>query len=101
MSLYAAANIALAIDHFKGRNYARLSGLIENCRGVKDEDKNISELADELGVPVAAIISRDPIVQLAEEKNSTVVSAFPESNAAAAYHKLALKMVNAAQEADA
>ncbi len=101
MSLYAAANIALAIGHFKGRNYARLSGLIENCRGVKDEDKNISELADELGVPVAAIISRDPIVQLAEEKNSTVVSAFPESNAAAAYHKLALKMVNAAQEADA
>ena len=35
MALYAAANIAMAIGNFKGRNYARLTGLIQNSRNVK------------------------------------------------------------------
>ena len=34
MSIYAAANIAIALESFKGRNYAELSGVILNRRGV-------------------------------------------------------------------
>ncbi len=100
MSLYAAANIALAIDNFKGRNYARLSGLIQNSRSVKDESRLVAEMAEELGVPVSGLIPRDPLVQLAEEQNSTVVSLFPESGLAAIYRDLALAMYNAAEEVE-
>ena len=100
MSLYAAANIALAIDNFKGRNYARLSGLIQNSRSVKDEEKLVSEMAEELKVPVSGIIPRDGLVQLAEEMNTTVVSAFPDSEMAEVYRRLALAMYEAAEEVE-
>ena len=80
MALYAAANIALAIENFKGRNYARLSGLIQNSRNVKDETRLVAEMAEELSVPVAGIIPRDGLIQLAEEKNTTVFTEFPESD---------------------
>ena len=100
MSLYAAANIALAIDNFKGRNYARLSGLIQNSRNVKDEERLVAEMAEELKVPVRGIIPRDGLVQLAEEQNTTVVSAFPESEMAAVYRRLALSMYEAAEEVE-
>ncbi len=100
MSLYAAANIALAIDNFKGRNYARLSGLIQNSRNVKDEQQLVAEMAAELSVPVCGIIPRDGLVQLAEEQNTTVVSAFPESGMAEVYRRLALAMYEAAEEVE-
>ena len=100
MALYAAANIALAIDNFKGRNYARLTGLIQNSRNVKDEEKLVSEMAEELKVPVSGIIPRDGLVQLAEEMNTTVVSAFPESEMADVYRRLALAMYEAAEEVE-
>lgn len=100
MSLYAAANIALAIDNFKGRNYARLSGLIQNSRDVKDEGKLVSEMAGELSVPVAGIIPRDGLIQLAEERNTTVVSAFPHSQLAQTYRLLAKAMYDAAEEVE-
>lgn len=98
MALYAAANIALAIDNFKGRNYARLSGLIQNSRSVKDEALLVAEMAEELHVPVTGILPRDGLVQLAEEQNTTVVSAFPDSELAKTYRALAKAMVDAAEE---
>lgn len=100
MSLYAAANIALAIDNFKGRNYARLSGLIQNSRNVKDESQLVSEMAGELSVPVAGVIPRDGFVQLAEEQNTTVVSAFPDSELAQIYRRLAKVMYASAEEVE-
>ncbi|MDD6188106.1 MAG: nitrogenase iron protein NifH [Clostridiales bacterium] len=100
MSLYAAANIALAIDNFKGRNYARLSGLIQNSRSVKDETRLVAEMAEELSVPVSGIIPRDGLVQLAEERNTTVVSAFPDSELAQIYRRLAMTMYEAAEEVE-
>ena len=98
MALYAAANIALAIDNFKGRNYARLSGLIQNSRNVKDEAQLVAEMAEELHVPVTGILPRDGLVQLAEEQNTTVVAAFPDSKLAKTYRALAKSMVDAAEE---
>ena len=100
MALYAAANIALAIDGFKGRNYARLSGLIQNSRNVKDETTLVAEMAQELGVPVAGIIPREGLVQLAEEQNTTVVSAFPESDLAGIYRALARTMYDLSEEVE-
>ena len=101
MALYAAANIAMAIGNFKGRNYARLTGLIQNSRNVKDETQLVAEMAEELSVPVAQIIPRDGLVQLAEEQNSTVVSAFPDSELAQTYHHLARTLYELAEEVEA
>lgn len=101
MALYAAANIAMAIGNFKGRNYARLSGLIQNSRNVKDETRLVADMAEELVVPVAGIIPRDGLVQLAEEGNTTVVSAFPDSELAQTYRALAKRMYELAEEVEA
>lgn len=100
MALYAAANIAMAIDNFKGRNYARLTGLIQNSRNVKDETQLVAEMAEELHVPVAGIIPRDGLIQLAEEQNSTVVSVFPDSELAELYRQLAKTMYDLAEEVE-
>lgn len=37
MALHAAANIAMAVEQFRGRGYATLGGLILNCRQVPRE----------------------------------------------------------------
>ena len=98
VSLYSAANIALAIDTFRGRNYARLAGLIQNSRSVKDEQRLVAEMAEELSVPVAGIVPRDGMIQLAEEQNTTVVSAFPDSELAQTYRRLAKVIYETAEE---
>jgi len=98
MALYAAANIALALDHFKNRGYARLSGFIQNSRNVKNEDALVRELAEENSVPVVAVLPRDPAVTAAEEQGRTVLSAFPDSETAAHYRTLAKAMLENADE---
>ena len=100
MALYAAANIALAIDNFKGRNYARLTGLIQNSRNVKDETRLVSEMAEELSVPVVGIIPRDGQIQLAEEKNTTVFTDFPEGELARTYRELSKTIYDLAEEVE-
>ena len=45
MAIHAAANIAVAIEGFKGRGYAQLGGIILNRRDVKDEEAKVAELA--------------------------------------------------------
>ena len=57
-------------------------------------------MAEELTVPVAGIIPRDGMIQLAEEQNTTVVSAFPESELAEIYRRLAKTMYELAEEVE-
>ena len=52
MSIYAAANIGLALSGFKERGYAQLGGLILNRRNVKREEEKVLELADDLGTQI-------------------------------------------------
>jgi len=93
MSIYAAANIAMAIDGFKGRGYAELGGLILNRRNVKNEDAKVEELAGDIHSQVVASLNRDDIVQEAEELRKTVVEAFPDSNMAQEYRELAKRLL--------
>ncbi|MDR1192952.1 MAG: AAA family ATPase [Peptococcaceae bacterium] len=92
MSLYAAANIVLAVDNFKNRGYARCAGLILNARDVENEAALVGELAREAKVPVIKIIPRDGDVQRAEALGKTVVEAFPDSRQAGEYQALAEKI---------
>jgi len=89
MSVYAAANIGLAVDRFKGRGYATLGGLILNRRDVKNEREKAEELAADLHTAIVGDLPRSTTVQEAEELGQTVIQAFPQSEMAQAYRSLA------------
>ncbi|MDD2360940.1 MAG: nitrogenase iron protein NifH [Syntrophaceticus schinkii] len=89
MSLFAARNIARAIEQFQGRGYAQLKGLILNARGVPDESALVQAAAEEMGTQVIIEIPRDTAVQFCEEKNMTVIQGSPDSSLAQVYYRLA------------
>ena len=93
MAIHAAANIAMAIENFKGRGYATLGGIILNRRNVKNEAEKVAELADDLHSTVIHTLSRSDTVQEAEELGKTVVEAFPKSSMAGEYRALAEKIL--------
>lgn len=93
MAIHAAANIAAAVENFKGRGYAQLGGLILNRRDVKNETEKVEELADDLHTSVIGALSRSETVQAAEELGKTVIEAFPDSPMAAEYRALASAMM--------
>lgn len=93
MSIYAAANIAIAVDNFKNRGYAKFGGLILNKRNVKNEVEKVSELANDINSEIVGELSRNSIVQEAEELGKTVVEAFPDSSMANEYRILAENII--------
>lgn len=93
MAIHAAANIAVAIDNFKGRGYASLGGLILNRRDVKNEDEKVRELAEDIHSSIIGTLSRSEIVLAAEDLNQTVIEAFPDSDMAEEYRVLAKKVI--------
>ena len=94
MSIYAAANIAMALKNFQSRNYAKLGGFILNCRNVKDELSKVQTLADDFESSITGVIPRSELVDSAEEMQKTLLSAFPQSDMANAYRKLADKLLS-------
>lgn len=93
MAIHAAANIAMAIEGFKGRGYAKLGGLILNRRNVKEEEKKAAELAEDLHTEIIGTLNRSETVSEAEELRKTVIEAFPDSEMAAEYRTLAKKVL--------
>ena len=99
MAIHAAANIAMAIENFKGRGYATLGGIILNRRNVKNEDAKVAELAEDIHSTVIAALSRSDTVQEAEELGKTVIEAFPESSMAREYRELAKTILSVCEVA--
>ena len=93
MAIHAAANIAMAVEGFKGRGYAQLGGIILNRRNVKNEDAKVAELAEDIHSGIIATLSRSDLVQEAEDLGKTVVEAFPDSSMAEEYRALARTML--------
>lgn len=89
MSIYAAANIAMAIDNFKGRGYAKLGGVILNHRNVEGEREKVEGLCGDIHTQIAGELSWSRTVQEAEPLCQTVVEAFPDSGMAEEYRVLA------------
>lgn len=89
MALHAAANIAMAVAHFEERGYASLGGLILNRRNVNDEEEKVQELASDISGSVVGGLTFSKTVQEAEELQKTVLEAFPDSEMAGEYRKLA------------
>lgn len=93
MSIHAAANIAMALEGFQGRGYAKLGGVILNCRNVKEEEAKVEELAGDIHSRVIGKLHRSEIVQDAEELKKTVIEAFPDSAMAQEYRMLAKEIL--------
>ena len=93
MSIYAAANIAMAVDNFRERGYAHLGGLILNRRNVPDERKKVEELAQELHTQILADLPRENLVSEAQDRNMTVMEAYPDCSFAQQIRMLAEKMI--------
>ena len=93
MSIYAAANIAMAVENFKKRDYAKLGGIILNCRGVHDEKKKANELAGDFDTEVLAVVPRSPLFEKAEAAGKTVIEMFPESREAEILLSLADRII--------
>ena len=89
MSIHAAANIAVAIENFKNRGYAPLGGVILNKRNVPNEEEKVDELLKDINSTLVGELDRDELVQRAEDEKKTVMEAFPHSNMAKEYEKLA------------
>ena len=77
MAVYAAANICMAVDNFKGRGYASLGGIILNRRGVEDELAAAETLASDFGSKIIA--DRCDEIPAAERAGKTVAEMFAGS----------------------
>ncbi len=95
MAIHAGANIAVALDNFKGRGYATLGGIILNRRNVRNEEEKVAELCDDIHSSITGSLSFSPVVQEADEKKKTVIEAFPDSEMAEEYRKLAVSVIKA------
>ena len=89
MAIHAAANIAMAVERFQGRGYARLGGFILNRRDVKRENEKVEELSEDFESRVLYGLSHSELVPEAEEMGKTVLEAYPESAMAEEYRQLA------------
>lgn len=93
MAIYAAANIAMAVDNFKERGYATLGGLILNRRNVPDEREKVETLAADLQTQIVADLPRDNEISDAQDQGYGVMEACPDSAYAKAIRALAKQMI--------
>ncbi len=93
MSRYAAANICMAVENFKGRGYAELGGIILNRRNVNNEGDLVSILAEDFNTQVIGCIDRSEEISIADEKNRAVVNCAPESRSSKQFTALAEKIL--------
>jgi nitrogenase iron protein NifH len=89
MSIYAAANIAMAISNFRNRGYADLAGLILNRRDVPREEEKVKELCVDLQTEIIGDIGRSLLIPEAEETGRILLEAEPDSRPAEQFRALA------------
>lgn len=89
MAIYAAANIATAVENFRERGYATLGGLILNRRNVPDERAKVETLAGDINTSIVADLPRDNAIADAEIAGRPVMEAAPESEYAKGIRQLA------------
>ena len=93
MSIYAAANIAMAVETFRQRGYAQLGGLILNRRGVPDEYQKVAQLAEDLHTEILADLPRDNHISDAQDTGKSVMEVYPDCPFSKAVTELASRML--------
>ena len=77
MALYAADNIYRAVQNFADRGYADVGGIIFNRRNIPDEEKKVTEFANERGLEIVGDIPRNDDINHFEEMGKTVIEGDP------------------------
>ncbi len=93
MAIYAAANIATAVDNFKQRGYADIGGVILNRRNVPDEKTKVETLCRDIHSRIAADLPRDNHIAEAEMQMRPVMEMFPSCEYAVQIRALASDMI--------
>ncbi|MBQ7585167.1 MAG: AAA family ATPase [Desulfovibrionaceae bacterium] len=94
MALYAAHNIATAVQNFADRSYARLLGVILNCRKVPKEEAKVEAFAQEHNIPILATIPRSEVINDCEDQGMTVIEGQPEAEISHLFLDLAKRLVS-------
>ena len=95
MSIHAGANIAMALDRFQNRGYAKLGGFILNRRNVPREEEKVQELGNDFHSSTIGYLSRSKLVMEAEEQKKTLMECYPDSEMAQEYRTLANQILKA------
>jgi nitrogenase iron protein NifH len=93
-ALYQAVNVMGAVRRFSTRSGAKLGGLVVNLRGLQDEQRIVSDFAEQLGTRVIAL---NPFSQLIKECGGAAKTVFEEhadSAEAEEYRGLAATIMN-------
>ena len=93
MALYAANNIFKAVENFRDRGYAHVSGIILNRRNVEDEYENVQAFAEPNGLEIIADIPRSGDIIHDENQGMTVVEGAPDLPVSQKYFELARKII--------
>ncbi len=89
MSLYAANNIATAVENFADRGYAKVKGILFNRRNIPQEELKVKEFAQSHGLSIIADIPRSDAINEYEEKGQTVIEGNPSLNISKRFLELA------------
>ena len=73
MALYAANNIASAVENFRDRGYARVRGIVFNRRNIPDEETKVHVFAEARHLPILADLPRSDAINRAEEEGKTTL----------------------------
>lgn len=94
MSIYAANNIAKAIQRLARRGDTGLSGIICNSNGDERlERKVLPVFAQSLGTKFIELIPRSPVIQACEVEGKAVVEYSPNAEEAKIFQELAQKVM--------
>ena len=90
MSIYAANNIARAVQRLASRGDTGLAGIICNSNGDIDFERAfVPEFARRLGTTFVRFVPRSPVIQACELEGRAVVEHSPESEEATVFRDLA------------
>ena len=93
MALYAANNIANAVENFEDRSYARIRGIILNHRNVVGEDEKVRAFADKRGLEIVGEIPRSDEITRFEDLGMTTVEGDPTLPVSRTFIELAQKLM--------
>jgi nitrogenase iron protein NifH len=94
MSIYAANNIARAVQRLARRGDTGLSGIICNSNGDEALERAVvPAFAQRLGSAFVEFVPRSPVIQACELEGRAVVEYAPQSEEAAIFRELARKVM--------
>ena len=93
MALYAANNIASAVENFEDRSYARIRGIILNHRNVVGEDEKVRAFADKRRLEIVGEIPRSDEITRFEDLGMTTVEGDPTLPVSRTFIELAQKLM--------